>query len=194
MRAIRFIFLTTCLGGLAAQALAAPLHIRVNDAAGKPLPCRIHLYNAAGKPLFTKGLPAWRDHFVCDGNARIELPAGKYRYEIERGPEYETAAGTVELMADGNKLTIPLKRIANLAKAGWFSGDLHIHRPLKDIPLLIRAEDLHIAPVITWWNNRNLWKGQPIPANILGELPGPRFIHAMAGEDERSAARCCTFI
>jgi len=193
MRATRFIFLSGCLGILAVQTEAAPFHLRVNDAAGKPLPCRIHLYNAAGKPLFTKGLPAWRDHFVCDGNAKLNLLAGQYRYEIERGPEYETAAGKVDLKKDGTRLVVPLKRIADLAKAGWFSGDLHIHRPLKDIPLLIRAEDLHIAPVITWWNNRNLWKGQPIPANILGELNGPRFIHAMAGEDEREGGALLYF-
>ena len=115
MRATRFIFLSGCLGILAVQTEAAPFHLRVNDAAGKPLPCRIHLYNAAGKPLFTKGLPAWRDHFVCDGNAKIELPAGQYRYEIERGPEYETSAGVVELKAGRSFVTNgPLLRVRAL--------------------------------------------------------------------------------
>jgi len=193
MRIHSFLLSTWCLGVLAVQALAAPLQFQITNPAGDPLPCRIHLYNAEGKPLFTKGLPAWRDHFVCNGNAKLDLPTGQFRYEIERGPEHETLAGAVDLKAGGTSLKLPLKRIADLAKAGWYSGDLHIHRPLKDIPLLIRAEDLHIAPVITWWNNRNLWRDKPIPENILGELPGPRFIHAMAGEDEREGGALLYF-
>ena len=32
-----------------------------------------------------------------------------------------------------------------------------MHRPLADVELLMRAEDLHVAVVITWWNDRNLW-------------------------------------
>lgn len=65
------------------------LHIAVNDAAGKPLPCRIHLFDANEKPVLPTGYPAWWDHFVCDGQATLRIPTGKYRYEIERGHEHE---------------------------------------------------------------------------------------------------------
>ena len=172
---------------------AAPLHFRVQDSNGKLIACRIHLVDASGQPQFAVDLPKWHDHFVCGGTAKLNLPAGRYQYEIERGPEHATLVGEVEVKPSGASVTVTLKRIASLAADGWFSGDLHIHRPLKDIPLLIRAEDLHIAPVITWWNNRNLWKDQPLPANLLGELPGPRFIHVMTGEDEREGGALLYF-
>ena len=47
---------------------------------------------------------------------------------------------------------LTLKRIANLRGEGWYSADLHIHRPLSQIDLLMQAEDLGFAPVIIWWN------------------------------------------
>jgi len=47
---------------------------------------------------------------------------------------------------------------------------LHIHRPLSQIDLLMQAEDLDFAPVITWWNRRNHWEQNT---------------HSQAGEDER---------
>lgn len=46
------------------------LHIWVNDAAGKSVPCRIHLFDANEEPVLPTGYPAWRDHFVCDGRAQ----------------------------------------------------------------------------------------------------------------------------
>src|SRR5262245_47882603 len=80
--------------GLAAiargEAEAASVEITVVDkATGKPIPCRIHLKDAAGKAQRTAKLPFWNDHFVCRGTATLELPAGKYGIEVERGPEYE---------------------------------------------------------------------------------------------------------
>jgi hypothetical protein len=47
---------------------------------------------------------------------------------------------------------------------------LNIHRPLSQIDLLLQAEDLGFAPVITWWNQRNHWEQN---------------MHTQAGEDER---------
>ena len=34
---------------------------------------------------------------------------------------------------------------------GWFSGDLHNHRPPEQIATLLLAEDLNLAPVIADW-------------------------------------------
>jgi hypothetical protein len=34
---------------------------------------------------------------------------------------------------------------------GWYSGDLHNHRRVEDIPLLLLAEDLNLTPVISDW-------------------------------------------
>jgi hypothetical protein len=64
--------------------------------------------------------------------------------------------------------------------AGWFANS---HPSLKNLPgtaagdvePLLRAEDLHVAPVITWWNNSNPWAKEPLPPNSLVRLDGNRY-------------------
>ena len=153
------------------DAHAAWLSFDIQNEDGQSLPCRIHLFDPDGKPKRAAGLPFWRDHFVCSGAAKLELPVGRYRYEIERGPEYERLKGEVAVNDESPKLVrLTLKRIVNLRGEGWYSADLHIHRPLSQIDLLMQAEDLDFAPVITWWNRRNHWEQNT---------------HSQAGEDER---------
>ncbi len=142
-----------------------PVEITVLDRdTGKPVPCRLHLKDAAGKPQRAPGLPFWFDHFACPGAARLDLAPGRYTYEAERGPEYRLAAGSFTVReGEGPKVSVTLERLVDLAAEGWWPGDLHVHRPAGDIELLMRAEDLHVAPVITWWNNRNRWDREPPP-------------------------------
>jgi len=170
------------------------LEFQVSDSAGQALPCRIHLADSAGKPQQPPGLPFWKDHFVCDGRVAMELEAGTYSYQIERGPEYERAAAQIKLEpGPAKKVKIAMTRIADLRKQGWYCGDLHIHRPVGDIPLLMAAEDLDIAPVITWWNKNSLWRNQPIPDTLLRQFDGSRIYHLMAGEDERQGGALLYF-
>jgi len=177
-----------------AMADTGHVEIAVVDEAGQPLPCRIHLYDGAGKPQQAEGLPFWRDHFVCPGNVKLELPPGAYRYEIERGPEHEQGAGSFELaQGETERVSVALGRIADLAAEGWYSGDLHVHRALEDMPLLMEAEDLYVAPVITWWNNSNLWTKRELPEDPLVRLDGSRYYHVMAGEDEREGGALMYF-
>src|SRR5262249_35210189 len=128
----------------------------VEKKTGEPVPCRIHLRDKANKPQRAQGLPFWHDHFVCPGTARLELAPGDYTYEIERGPEYAPLTGTLTVSGMAPVQTrLEVERRIDLAREGWWSGELHVHRPIADIELLMRAEDLHVAPVITWWNNNN---------------------------------------
>jgi hypothetical protein len=100
----------------------------------------------------------------------------------------------IEVNAGGDAtVQVAVKRLADLARDGWFSGDLHVHRPIADIPLLMRAEDLHVAPVITWWNRNNLWKDRKIPDPCLYPLEEQRFYDVMAGEDERQGGALLYF-
>jgi hypothetical protein len=160
----------------------------------KPLPFRVHAQDAAGKPVRPNGLPFWHDHFVCAGSAELDLAPGTYAYEIDRGPEYSLTTGTVAVVANGPQaVTIRLRRLVNLAKEGWWSGDLHVHRTPEDMELLMQAEDLHVAPVITWWNARNAWRNRPPPAIPLVRFDGDRFYHLMGGEDERAGGALLYF-
>jgi hypothetical protein len=170
----------------------------VDHETGNPVPCRIHLKDAGGKPQRAPQLPFWWDHFVCPGTVQLELPAGKYTFEVARGPEYRQRTGSFTITENGREgLGVRLERLANLATDGWWSGDLHVHRPIQDMELLLRAEDLHVAPVITWWNNRrgyrNLWDGQKLPDNPLVQIDGNRYYHVLAGEDERAGGALLYF-
>jgi hypothetical protein len=172
----------------------AELTFQVSDAQGTPLPCRIHLLDAAGKPQQPPGLPFWRDHFVCKGRVTVKLQAGAYSYEIERGPEHDRRQGKLELKAGAKQTAkVQLGRVADLAAKGWYSGDLHIHRPVKDIELLMQAEDLNIAPVITWWNTRNEWAKEAPPRPTLRHFDQTRYYDVMAGEDERGGGALLFF-
>lgn len=168
--------------------------LRVDDSRGQALPCRVHLTSANGKPVLPAGLPSWKDHFSCPGRATLPLAPGRYAYEIERGPEHERLRGTFEIQSGQNCiLHLRLRRIADLAQQGWFSGDLHVHRPSAQIELLMQAEDLHVAPVITWWNATNPWDTEPLPSKSIRQLDGCRFTDLLAGEDERGGGALLYF-
>src|SRR5687767_11619521 len=79
---------------------------------GKPAACRIHLQDAAGKPVKIPGRVAWNDHHVIDGRDVLELPEGKYRLEIEKGPEYEAVIRDLQVRARADMSSrVELKRL-----------------------------------------------------------------------------------
>jgi hypothetical protein len=179
----------------ATSAAAANVQITVRDKSnGQPMPCRIHLKDSAGKPQREGDLPFWFDHFVSPGTVKLQLNAGKYTIEIERGPEFARIAEAFELDGKSDvQLSIQMERRADLASEGWWSGELHVHRPVEAIELVMRAEDLHVAPVITWWNQNNLWAKNERPADPLVRFDGNRFYHVMGGEDEREGGALLYF-
>jgi hypothetical protein len=172
---------------------ASHLRIDVKGQDGHPAPCRIHLFDSKGTAQRPKGFPFWHDHFVCAGEAAIELSPGAYRYAVERGPEFARKSGTIDVVTGKEAvLSLTLGRIANLRGRGWFSADLHVHRPVEEIELLMKAEDLDFAPVITWWNNQNLWKDRDLPQPTVRSFDG-RLYDVMAGEDEREGGALLYF-
>jgi hypothetical protein len=180
--------------GLFWPALGVEVRFNVVDEAGKTLPSRIHLKDTAKKAVRPKGLPFWHDHFACRGIAELDLSPGDYFFEVERGPEYSVATGVLKVSQTSlQSVTNQLRRLVNLSTEGWWSGELHVHRPVGDIELLMQAEDLHIAPVITWWNNRNPWTNGALPKNPLVRFDGNRFYHLMGGEDERNGGALLYF-
>ncbi len=171
------------------------LEIRAVDKdSGQPLAVRMHLKDAKGKPVKPPKIPFWNDHFVFEGKIVLSLPTGNYTFEMEHGPEYRVMSGHFQIDngASDNKEVV-LSRFINMKEAGWWSGDLHIHRDLKDIETLIRAEDLHIAPVITWWNDKNLWNDKSLPKDPVVKFGDERFYGLLAGEDEREGGALLYF-
>ena len=80
-----------------------------------------------------------------------------------------------------------------MAEEGWILGELHIHRPLGDVPLHIQASDLHVGSVVSWWNQRNPWKEQQKPEYLWKEVATKRFSFLMGGEDERGGGALLFF-
>ncbi len=174
-------------------ATAGEVTLQIADPAGETVPCRVHLRDAEGEVVLPDGYPAWRDHFVCDGTAKLTLAPGTYAFEIERGPEYRPVVGDLIAYEQDQTVEVRLTRITDLRAEGWFSGDLHIHRPPEDVPLLMRAEDLDVGPVITWWNNRNPWQDHSVPDPLRWQLDSHRLTDVMAGEDEREGGALLFF-
>jgi hypothetical protein len=170
------------------------LAILVSDICGASLPGRVHLMDQEGKAQIVEGQPFWHDHFVITGRVTVPLAPGKYDFAIERGPEYKRQTGQIEIDAGTHpKLGVRLERIADLRAAGWYCGDLHVHRPIADIEQLMQAEDLDLAPVITWWNNRSVWQGKAVPEQVIQQFDGHRLYSVMAGEDEREGGALLYF-
>jgi len=179
--------LLTVLSSTATAARPAKLRIEVvDDKTGEPIAVRMHLKDARGRAKKVPRVPNWKGHFVFDGAIDLKLPPGRYTFEMERGPEYRLLTGHFTLAkGDEDVKTLKMRRFVDMKKEGWWSGELHIHRPVDQIELHCKAEDLHVAPVITWWNDRNLWKDTPIPNRSLVKFDTDRYYHLMAGEDER---------
>jgi len=156
----------------------------------RPLACNVYLA-AGGKAIYAPGYPRWeRDGgFSCDGRFAAEVPAGKVELLVERGPEWESRAETVEIVPEATRtVTIALTRWIDMNARGWYSGDLHVHRPVADMPLLMRAADLNIAPVLTYWNDRKIDVKPPYLVEAGDHAAGlsrPRFYHTLNQEDER---------
>ena len=148
---------------LPCQVIAVPrsgeLQLHVVDAeTGKPLACRIHLKNERGRPRKVPKKPFLEDHFVFKSPLQLVLREGNYTFEVECGPEYKTRTGHFKMDRGGtDSKTLHMQRFVNMADEGWYSGDLYVHRPVKDIDLLMEAEDLYLAQVITWSDRKNEW-------------------------------------
>jgi hypothetical protein len=123
-------------------------------------------------------------HFTSPGTASLSLPAGKYTVVVEKGMEFERLESAVNLSADAIVRLAP-KRWVDMAARGWWSGDLHVHRPPEDAKALLAAEDLNLGVFFTIWNSKNYWRGKDIPARPIEQLDATHIATLMNAEDER---------
>jgi hypothetical protein len=180
-------------GALAGQGGVVRLEVVDRDTR-EPAACRMHLTNAAKRPLKAPKAPFWHDHFVFSGSISLKLPEGEYAFEIERGPEYLVRQGhfTMQNFSNDTKV-VDLKRFVNMAAEGWWSGDLNVQRPAKDLELLMDAEDLHVVQLVTWPHRKNLLPKSSPPKNPLVQFDTNRFYHLGAGADARGGGTLLIF-
>ena len=132
---------------------AGTLELRVTSD-GKPVAARVYIVDSSGHGHRIAGAVTYsRGQEVdstIDGRATLALAPGQYRVRAEKGMEYRNTGQDVEIRPDETaQIALDIPRFANLNQRGWYSGDLHNHRSPDDMPLIARAEDLNISPLIT---------------------------------------------
>ena len=155
----------------------------------------MHLVGPAKRPKKIEGVPFWSDHFVFPGKILLNLPLGFYTFELERGPEYYDVTGnfTIERFADDSK-EVELRRVVDMSDDGWWSGDLHLRRNIRDLEMIMSADDLHVAQAVTWWNDKNdLRKGPAPPKNRLVTFDRDRVYELFCGGYTRGGTEVLCF-
>lgn len=147
---------------------AARLVGRVLDAeTGDPIACRLYLTSSQGERYTAESLggdavayrnepahlPGCREvHTALSADPFFaELPAGAHEICVERGKEYRPASQRVRLSGDDRAVTLRMHRLVDLAAQGWYSGDVHVHRDLQDLPTAMHADDVNVTLPVTHW-------------------------------------------
>lgn len=137
----------------------AKVRVRVIDeATGKPAAARVH-DNASDNKFYAPTdayarIPLSGEAcFHTSGEFTLEVPPGKLKLQAVRGLEYWPARAEVEAKAGGViPVELKLRRMANEAARGWYSGTTHTHMNyggnLRNTPenmiFMARAEDLRV--------------------------------------------------
>ncbi len=155
-----------CLGGTNTEPelATALLRTEIRDrSTNQIVPARVYLVNAQGALQIPKDSISYQKqkehHFVTLGKFEVALPPGQYQLTVERGPEYRPWISSLALTEGQtlNKLVL-LERWFTMNRLGWYSADLHNHRKVEEMPTLLLAEDLNLAPTLTDW----IWEDKPI--------------------------------
>ncbi|MDE2506779.1 MAG: CehA/McbA family metallohydrolase [Planctomycetota bacterium] len=154
---------------------ATTIKLEVLDVDGKPTTASFLIRDQQGRVYPAQSRRLAPDFFFHPQIYRasgetVELPPGKFNVTVTRGPEYLAATRTIDVpsrpaggVAAVQTERFQLKRWANLAEMGWFSGDHHVHaagcahyespsegvRP-EDMMRHIVGEDLDVGCVLSW--------------------------------------------
>lgn len=173
-----------------ASGQVANLDLRLTSG-GKPVAARVYLVDAGGRrhtiPVKVSYSKGCEDEWIVDGAVRIPLSPGTYRVRAEKGPEYDVVKRKVVLApAQTERLDIDIPHRVTMNAEGWYSGDLHIHRNPSEMPLLLRAEDLNIGPVITRHLGPHTRASGPYPETGLMAVDALHVASLHAQEVERN--------
>ncbi len=142
---------------------------RIVDADTKEmLPARLYIESAVGEFLHAKsrnkqGKAVPYSKIRPNGSVEVhtslsahsfvvDLPPGEYKLTAERGKEYLPASKSITVIPNEPLVvSLNLKRWINMAERGWYSGETHVHRTIKELPTLMLAEDLNVAFPLTAW-------------------------------------------
>ncbi len=183
---------------LARAGWAAELRLELRDERDRPIAARLEVQDADGKMYQAEGSQLSRQpgrpdtgspylrSFVVKGSGVVKAPAGRYRVVAEHGLEYERVTAEVDVTeARPANLELKLRPWIRMRERGWWSGDMHVHRPMEESPLLLEAEDLNFGVVFTMWNGQNLWGDRPLPPDWIRQTGPHGWMTVTNAEDER---------
>lgn len=139
----------------------------VDSRTGKIIPARLSIQSSAGTFHFAesavkagsaikyekqRGATSIERHVTLSAHSfQVDLPPGEYQISAYRGKEYIPAKQTIQIKDRPQQITLSLKRWIDMANQGWYSGDTHVHRLVKELPNVMLAEDLNVALPLTNW-------------------------------------------
>jgi hypothetical protein len=142
------------------------VHVRINDASGKPTPVRLRLTDAEGRyyaPFgrlseFATGageaiggnlLLNGRRFAYIDGACEVSLPAGPVTVEASKGPEFSPLRRSVSLGPGQISIRLSVDRWIDLRAEGWHPGDTRaLHLAPHAALLEGAAEDLAVVNLL----------------------------------------------
>jgi hypothetical protein len=141
----------------------------IDSESGSPLAARVYLQNKkTGEWHFPKSKvpsgtaveyrrqvgqsPSKEMHTTLSAHPfQISLTPGHYRMEVVRGKEFLPTIQEFEVRDEPVHLKFLARRFISMAESGWFSGDVHAHRPMDEMSNVILAEDLNVGFPMTYW-------------------------------------------
>ena len=119
----------------------------VDDATGRPIPCRVHFRSPEGVPYAPHGhhahlnseLHTWHidvggdvrlggvTYAYIDGRCEGWLPRGEVLVDVAHGFEYEPLRAAIQIAPGQQELTLRLKRWCDMNARHNYSGDTHVH-------------------------------------------------------------------
>ncbi len=173
------------------------VHVRINDASGKPTPVRLRLLQAGGEyraPLGRLARFATGDGQDVGGNAllgseafayvegacEVLLSPGPVLVEAHKGPEFTPLRREVVLAPGKLALRLAIERWIDLRPEGWFAGDVRAHELSPHAALLEgAAEGLAVVNVLA----RERAPGADAPAALPDLLAFSGTAPALASPD-----------
>jgi len=151
------------------SAPAVDVTLDVRDEKGEPTTASFIIRDRVGRVYPSQSRRLAPDFFFHPQIYRqtgetVSLPAGQFRVEFTRGPEYLAQTRVITVPPGGtHKESFALKRWIDLAGMNWFSGDHHVHAagcahyesPTEgvkpdDMWRQILGEDLDVGCVLSW--------------------------------------------
>jgi hypothetical protein len=158
---------------------------------GKPVAARVYLHDTGGHshriPVKVSYSRFAEQHWMVDGAVQIPVSPGIYKLRVEKGPEYAIVERRIEIApAQTERVDVEIPHLVHMNAEGWYSGDLHIHRDPAEMPLLLRAEDLNVGPVITRHIGAGRKVTQSYPETDLVSVDDAHVIGLQVQEVERN--------